>query len=338
VRLLSRRNLLIGGGALTAASIAGVTGAALAQRPQAFRNATPIRVAAQPISRLSNTAPDRTTFGSLFFRSGLILKSDVSAFGGFSGLWRSARGQEIIALADNAQVLQARVETSDGRLSGLSDAVMAPLLMSRGTPARRTRYYDTESIAISGNTAFVGIERNHAVLRFERGREGALVKGVPIAVPEELKDLPSNGGIEALALAPQRSSLAGALIGIAEGGQGFILTGSRKGRFEVVRRNGYDVTDLAFLDSGDALLLERRFSLFGGFGCRLRRVASSAIKAGASLDGEAIYESEASHQIDNMEGLAVHQEGDETVITLISDNNFNTNLQRTVLLEFSLVK
>ncbi|SCY24144.1 esterase-like activity of phytase family protein [Microvirga guangxiensis] len=338
MRLFSRRSLLIGGGAITAAGIAGVTGTALAQRPQAFRNATPIRVSAQPISHLSNTDPDRTKFGALFFRSGLILKSDVSAFGGFSGLWRSPRGQEIIALADNSQVLQARVETADGRLSGLSDAVMAPLLMSNGTPTRRTRYYDTESLAISGNTAFVGIERNHAVLRFERGREGALVKGVPIAVPNELKDLPSNGGIEALAVAPQRSTLSGALIGIAEGGQGFILTGSRKGAFEMVRRGGYDVTDLAFLDSGDAIVLERRFSLFGGFGCRLRRVAASAIRPGARVDGEVIYESEASHQMDNMEGVAVHREGSEHVISLISDNNFNTNLQRTLLLEFALAE
>jgi hypothetical protein len=37
-----------------------------------------------------------------------------------------------------------------------------------------------------------------------------------------------------------------------------------------------------------------------------------------------------------MEGLALHQEGGETVVTMISDNNFST-LQRTILLEFVLV-
>lgn len=335
MRILTRRNLIIGGGALAAA---GVAGRALAQRPQAFRNATRINVTAQPVSRLSATDPDRTRFGSLFFRSGLDLKSDVSAFGGFSGLWRSAKGQEIVALADNAQVLKARIETSDGRLSGLSDALMSPLLLSDGQLARRSRYYDTESLAISGNAAFVGVERNHAVIRYERDGQGSLVEGVPIPVPKELKDLPSNGGLEALALAPQRSLLAGALVGIAEGGKGFILTGPRQGLFEVTGRDGYDATDLAFLDTGDALILERRFSLFGGFGCRLRRIASSAIKAGAHVSGEVIYESEASHQIDNMEGLAVHREGSETVVTMISDNNFNSHLQRTLMLEFSLVE
>jgi hypothetical protein len=38
-----------------------------------------------------------------------------------------------------------------------------------------------------------------------------------------------------------------------------------------------------------------------------------------------------------MEGLAVHREGGGTIVTLISDNNFNTTLQRTLLLEFALV-
>jgi hypothetical protein len=36
-----------------------------------------------------------------------------------------------------------------------------------------------------------------------------------------------------------------------------------------------------------------------------------------------------------MEGLAVHREGSETVLSLISDDNFSS-LQKTVLLEFAL--
>jgi hypothetical protein len=335
VRLLSRRNLLIGGGVATAAALFSDK-IALAQRPQAFSNATPIVVRAEPISHLSNTDPDRSRFGSLLFRSGLDLKSETSAFGGFSGLWRSVKGQDLIALADNAQFLKARIETADGRLSGLSEAVMAPLLFNNGKALRRSRYYDTESLAVSGSAIFVGVERNHAVVRFGRNKAGAPVEGIPIPVPKEMKDLPSNGGLEAIGIAPPRSPLSGALVGIAEGGRGFVLTGSRQGSFEVARSNGYDVTDLAFMDTGDMILLERRFSLLGGLSCRLRRVPGSTIRVGARLEGEVIFESEPSHHIDNMEGLAVHREGAETVISLISDNNFNTSLQRTLLLEFAL--
>ncbi|MGO4523376.1 esterase-like activity of phytase family protein [Microvirga sp. 2MCAF35] len=331
---LTRRNFLIGGGA--AAATMACTGVALAQRPQAFRGATSIDVEARPISRLSTTDPDRSRFGALMFRSGVDLRSRVSAFGGFSGLWRSPDGQDLIALADNAQVLKARVETSDGRLSGLSNPVLSPLILSNGVPLRRSRYYDTESFALAGNAAYVGVERNHAVIKFERTDSGSIIRGVPIPVPEAVKDLPSNGGLEALGVAPRRSPLNGALVGIAEGGSGFILTGPRQGTFEIVLSGGYAVTDLAFLPEGDAVLLERRFSLFGFFGCRLRRIEAAALKAGASVDGAVLYESEASHQVDNMEGLAIHKEGRDTVLSLISDDNFSS-LQKTVLLEFSLL-
>jgi len=330
---LTRRQFLIGGGA--AAGTLACTGVALAQRPQAFRGATSIEVEAQPIGRLSTTDPDRSRFGAVMFRSGIDLRSRVSAFGGFSGLWRSGNGQDIIALADNAQLLKARIETSDGRLSGLSGPVLSPLILSNGVPLRRSRYYDTESFALAGNTAFVSVERNHAVIRFERTGTGSIVRGVPLPAPKELRDLPSNGGLEAVSVAPQRSPLSGALVGIAEGGTGFVLTGSRQGSFQVVLSGGYDVTDLAFLPDGDAVLLERRFSLFGGFACRLRRIEAAALKAGARVDGPVLYESEPSHQVDNMEGLAVHRDGDGIVLSLISDNNFSA-LQRTLLLEFAL--
>jgi len=63
---LSRRRFLIGGGA--AAATLACTGVAMAQRPQAFRGATPIDVEARPIARLSTADPDRSRFGALMFR------------------------------------------------------------------------------------------------------------------------------------------------------------------------------------------------------------------------------------------------------------------------------
>jgi hypothetical protein len=342
---LSRRSFVFGGGAAAAAAASvALAGAALAKRPQALKQATAIPITANPIDRFSVSNPDRTRFGALAFRSGLDLRSSVSGFGGFSGLWRSPDGRDIAALADNAQWLTARLETSDGRLSGLSGAVLAPLLLSNGKPLRKSRYYDTESFAIAGNAVYVGVERNHAVIRLELDGEGTPVGGRPIPVPKEIQDLPGNQGLEAMGIAPLRSPLSGALVAVAERAQpgdaaptrGFILTGPRQGAFDVVRSEGYDIADLAFLPSGEALLLERRFSILGGFGLRLRRVAAEAIRPGASVDGAVIFESDASHQIDNMEGLAVHREGDETILTLISDNNFNF-FQRTIMLEFALV-
>ena len=42
-------------------------------------------------------------------------------------------------------------------------------------------------------------------------------------------------------------------------------------------------------------------------------------------------------EIDNMEGLAVHTNAaGEIIVTMISDDNFNKGLQRTLLLQFAL--
>jgi hypothetical protein len=49
-----------------------------------------------------------------------------------------------------------------------------------------------------------------------------------------------------------------------------------------------------------------------------------------------LIEADLGHEIDNMEGLAVHQEGGRTFVTVISDDNFSPG-QRTLLLEFELV-
>jgi len=66
-------------------------------------------------------------------------------------------------------------------------------------------------------------------------------------------------------------------------------------------------------------------------------VPLAAIKSGAAVDGAVLIFADMGHQIDNMEGLAVHRAADGAIVlTLISDDNFSA-LQRTVLLQFTLV-
>jgi hypothetical protein len=305
---------------------------------------TPIEIRATPIESFSLVERERRDFGALTFRSGLELRSDVESFGGFSGLWRSPGGEEIVALGDNTQWLTARVVSTNRRLAGLANAVIAPVLARDGKPLRRTRSYDTEALTIAGGVAYVAIERTQEVMRFNWAKEGVRARAQPVPVPAEAKQLPRNQGLEAIGVAPPRSPLAGALVVIAEqaGGtttaptRGFILSGTRKGAFDVVRSGGFDVTDLAFLPSGEMLLLERRASFLRGFGARIRRLAADALYPNATVDGPVIFEADAGHQIDNMEGLAVHRDGaGETIVSMISDDNFST-LQRTILLEFAL--
>src|SRR5262249_7407704 len=109
--------------------------------------------------------------------------------------------------------------------------------------------------------------------------------------------------------------------------------------FAVKRRDDFDISDTALLPSGDVLLLERRFSWWSGIAMRLRRVAMSAIAPGALVEGTDLISADFSTQIDNREGLSVHTDGDGAlVLTMISDDNFNHFLQRTVLLQFRLVE
>ncbi|HEY7863892.1 MAG TPA: esterase-like activity of phytase family protein, partial [Thermoanaerobaculia bacterium] len=129
---------------------------------------------------------DRRRFGELAFRSGMVLECDEPSFGGFSGLWRSPDGLDLVGLTDNAQWLTARVETDDeGRLSGLADAVMAPLLAPDGEPLRRTRYYDTEGLTIAGGTAYVASERTQTVMRFDWARAGIKARGQLVPLPAD---------------------------------------------------------------------------------------------------------------------------------------------------------
>ena len=75
-----------------------------------------------------------------------------------------------------------------------------------------------------------------------------------------------------------------------------------------------------------------------GLGIRIRRIALKSIAPGALVDGPAIFEADLGEEIDNMEGIDAHvtPQGD-TVLTMVSDDNFSL-IQRTLLLQFTLVE
>src|SRR3954469_14681351 len=122
---LNRRMFLVGGGSL---ALASATGGLALGRPRTPAAVRPVDVTAIPIDHFSVLERDRQRFGALTFRSGLDLRTDDMRFGGFSGLWRSPDGRELVAVADNSQWLTAGVETRNGRLAGLTDVLLGPML------------------------------------------------------------------------------------------------------------------------------------------------------------------------------------------------------------------
>lgn len=308
----------------------------------------PVDVAARPFSRFA-LGSSETHFGALEFLGGLQLTSSDKRFGSFSGLDFAADGKTLYAVSDTGFWFTARLTETDGRPQGIAEARLAPMLDPAGRPFKSKNAADAEGLRIVSHngreTAYVSFEQRAAVARFAAAPDIAAAKRSDLRLPKFINHLRANKGLEALAVAPADGPLAGALVAIAERSldsagnhRGFILGGKRAGTFSLVRNEPFDVTDAAFLADGDLLVLERSFSYTSAFGMRLRRIPGAAIRPGATVDGPVLIRADVGNQIDNMEGLAIRTGATgETILTLISDDNGNRLLQRTILLQFALV-
>ncbi|BCJ89581.1 hypothetical protein IZ6_03160 [Terrihabitans soli] len=306
--------------------------------------AEPIAVKAQPLSYFSAANPGQNVFGALTFRGGLVLTSDNKDFGGISGVRLAADGK-LVAVTDRGQWLTGKLTYDGAKPLALEGAELAPMLNANGK-ALRGGGADVESLEVSGNTAFAGIERVHQVLRYDLSKGVSAAKGTGVTVPREAKSFPSNGGIEGLALVPGGAEKDTLLIVTEEAYDakgdhlGFLLPGRTKKKIRPLtlkRRDNYAVTDLAFLPGGDLIVLERRYVPPFSLSTRLRRIVQSSITEGALLDGEVLLEGFfPADQIDNMEAVSAHKAADgASVITLMSDDNFSQR-QRTILLQFGI--
>jgi hypothetical protein len=318
---------------------------AAAQTSPSVPPAHAIEIQSEPITGFDIRDPSRRQFGLLEFRGGLVLRSPDKHFGGLSAIRVAADGAHFISLTDRGWWFRGRLLYAGARPSGIADAEMAPMLGADGHPLAARGWYDTESIAEDGGTLYVGIERVHQIVRFNYGKEGLLARGRAIAQPPGMRSLPATKGIEALVFVPKGLPLAGTLIAIPERGldkagnlSAFLIGGSTPGVFAIKRGSRYDVTDAALLPGGNLVLLERRFSWDSGLAVRLRRIALGEIKPGALIDGPVLFEADLGYEIDNMEAVSVHRAaGGETVLTLVSDDNFSI-IQRTLLLQFTLAE
>jgi hypothetical protein len=284
-------------------------------------------------------------FGSLEYRSGLVLTSGFRGFGGLSGLRLDAKGERFIAISDKGSWFTGRIVYKGREMTGLDDVEAAPLLGPDGRPITARGWFDSESIALDGSLVYIGLERVNRVLRYDFSKGFTRSRGEEVPLPPAARKLPFNKGLEALVMVPKGLPLAGTLIGISERGLdrdrnliAFLIGGPTPGQFSVRRTDDFDVSDAVLLPSGDLLVLERKFSWLAGVGIRIRRIALKSVAPGAVVDGPSIFEADLGQEIDNMEGIDAHvtPEGD-TVLTMVSDDNFSM-IQRTLLLQFKLVE
>src|SRR6266404_3614260 len=351
---LSRRRLLeLTAAGLAATALPDIVRAQLATQPPPKRGAieefsvtapVSIEVNARPIPSFDPRDRSHMRFGSLEYRSGLALTSPFRGFGGLSGLRLDPKGERFIALSDKGGWFTGRIVYSGREMTGIADVEAAPMLGPDGKPITARGWFDSESIALDGSLVYVGLERVNQVLRFDFSKGFTRSRGEVVPLPPAAKKLPNNKGLEALVMVPKGQPLAGTLIAISERGLdangnliAFLVGGPSPGQFSIRRTENYDVSDAVLL-LDDLLILERKFSWLAGIGIRIRRIPLTSVAPGAVIDGPSIFDADLGQEIDNMEGIDAHvtPEGD-TVLTMVSDDNFSP-LQRTLLLQFTLVE
>ena len=306
-----------------------------------------IEVTAERLNSFDKLGDGATRFGRLQWRGGLVLTSPSEHFGGWSGLELSSDGRTLLAISDAGTWMRAGIDYDGRTLSGLRNVEVGPLKARDGKRLKKDRDRDAEGLSLMrgdlrDGEVLISFEHHDRIGRFPvRGS----VIGAPLAYLDLPKDMVRQGrdGVESLAVL-QGGPMQGALVAIMEHPlkgtarhQAWIWLHGRPRIFAIVNRDDYAITDAASLADGSLIILERRYRVFDGVRLRLREISASDVAPGAELDGEVLLEADLRHEIDNMEGLAVHASPEgETVLTIISDDNFNPLLQRTILLQFTL--
>jgi len=288
---------------------------------------------------LDTRNPERKEFGSLILLSAFQLRSRDSRFGGLSGL--SVGDGRLYAVSDRGYWASARmVIGSDGRLMDLVEWEIKTLLSPEGTPVSGL-FTDAEALARAPDGSFlVAFEQVHRIWRYPPPPANFHSPPVLFAIPPEAAKAPTNGGLEGITFLPD-----GRLLALTEEFQnadgsfkGWLIDNGRFAELSYLPSDGFYVTDCAALSSGDVIVLERRYQLFGSWGARLKLVRAKSLRPEAKLIGEELLRLDPPLAVDNFEGVAVQEDPlNGTMIYVVSDDNFHP-FQRTLLLQFHMAK
>lgn len=322
--------------AVTAVGLFVATGPVLADEVR------PLTIESTPL-RLNTGQQQEKGIGKLTFLGSIRLTSDDKNFGGLSSIVVSEDRKHFLAITDASHWVTGSLEYTNGKLTGASGAQIGPLRDLDGKPLV-DKSGDAESLAVSASfgTAYVSFERDHRIWAYTIKDNGLDTKPHVVATPADLRQAPDNSGLEGIALLQ-----GGRLLALTESFKdsngnfrGWLLPTGNKGKIEPLAlkpRGPFELTDVRELPDGGILTLERRFSRAGGVGFELRRIAKDEVKAGGIMDGEVVADAGMTYIIDNMEGLSVNRgPNGETIVYIVSDDNFNRPLQQTMLMMFEL--
>ena len=341
-------NHLVAGVTIAMALAAG----SLALRPNhalAVVAPTAVAITTTPLP-LNRDDPGQDSAGKLKFLGAVQLRSAEPLFGGISALRTgpaSGAGVRLIGVTDTGNWLTMATVERGGRLTGVSDGRLVPIRDRDGRAAASKADGDAEALEWNPATgaATIAYEQDHRLAHFagiDPGNPASLA-----ATPTRIERLtpmtgwPLNGGGEALAVLP-----GGARIVISErrqrpdGSHVALLTKDGITReIAIGAVPDHSPTDAVALDATRILVLHRRFDM-AGQGAALSLVDLAPALAGtpdAPLAATLLARWQAPVTLDNMEGLALHRQGDRVFLYIVSDDNLSS-LQRTVLMKFELVR
>lgn len=321
---------LRGIGAVAAVLVAVVACATPAHlRPIPPRGPVPadsrIAIEAAPVP-LDPADPSRQEIDGFRYAGGLALTSSMtSRLHGLSDLAVEADGG-FVSPTDDGDIVTGRILlAADGRLAGIGDVVLKPLLGAEGQPLQGKGEGDAEGLTVlADGSMLVSFEREHRIWAY--GRDGK-----PTAATRPDATFAENDGMEGLAAAPSV-------------GDGAFWVGSEPGAIWLCRLElaceavpglpvppvGYRLSSLTTGPDGELVILHHSF--IPAIGSRIILSVVSNPRGSKTVIGRLAMGP--STTVDNFEGVAVVPRADGSWrIYLLSDDNFNDR-QRTILLAF----
>jgi hypothetical protein len=316
-------------GALTFAACAPEP-ASLPQASSTALMGTPIGIEATSVA-LNSEDPTQSRIGAFIYAGGLEIRGvGTSRLHGLSDLVVLSDGH-LVAVTDEGEFFEARIVTDTrGRLSGLSDGRLGPLLDEDSRPLEDKFRADAEGLAVLSNgDRLVSFERDHRIWHYPAGNSP------PRPAPKPDAAFPENAGMEALTAYPIAGPNA-YLVG-SEDGKVWLCEGSdacRETALGARVKTGFALTAIAAYGNEGALaLLSRAYDPKRGNRIEVILVKKPALEfaRGHVLDELTMA---APLTCDNFEGVAVVPRPDGTLrLYLLSDDNFSA-AQHTYLLAF----
>ncbi|MDS9466927.1 esterase-like activity of phytase family protein [Paracoccus sp. MBLB3053] len=258
---------------------------------------------------------------------------DEPGFGGFSGIEIEDGGTRFMVLSDRASLRWGTITRDEqGRITGINSDGQSRLKDSQGRNLAPGWKGDSEGLAIGPDgTIWISYEGLTRVVGHTAPDSPAKV----LPRTADFRALQRNSSLEALAILPD-----GTLLTVPERSGGlekpFPVWRYRNGEwdhpFSIPRRGDWLAVGADVGPDGRFYLLERDFMGLLGFRSRVRRFDLSE----TALTNEETLLTTLPLQYDNLEGIAVWDDGQGIRLTMISDDNFS-RLQRTELVEFRVI-